>query len=281
MTSDWDKENYLVLDWSIESLEDRCEYLEESGILQDLSRTERRKSKFAKAQLNMVTTYLLRSKDIKSGRKVDESYYVDESSYLRSLKTLTYMEDIDRIPDDDDDEEDHDVSDSSTDKGSGKDDKEKDDELDSDDELGLGLDLDLETEIGYEEYDDADSKNDDLDRYVNSIDNEQDTCHERLLHIENLFDPKNIDHTVLRKVVTTYRDIEDIEFDSDVVKSNVVKIMESVLMCVDNDDDKKVIELLMKDMTEREISSVMNVSRQSVNKRIRKIFRKTIKLLKN
>ena len=102
-----------------------------------------------------------------------------------------------------------------------------------------------------------------------------------MLHIENLFDPKNIDHTVLRKVVTTYRDIEDIEFDSDVVKSNVVKIMESVLMCVDNDDDKKVIELLMKDMTEREISSVMNVSRQSVNKRIRKIFRKTIKLLKN
>lgn len=268
------KKNYLVLDWSIESLKGRCRYLEESGILQDLSKTERRKSKFAKAQLNMVTTYLLRSKDIKSGRKVDESYYVDESSYLRSLKTLTYVEDIGRIPDDDDDEE-YGISDDYTDRDRDRD-SGKDDELDSDDELEVDLDLDLGTEIGagYEEYDDS-------GRYINSIDDEQDTCHERLLHIENLFDPKNIDHTVLRKVVTTYRNIKDIEFDSDVVKSNVVKIMESVLMCVDNDDDKKVIELLMKDMTEREISSVMNVSRQSVNKRIRKIFRKTIKLLKN
>ena len=57
--------------------------------------------------------------------------------------------------------------------------------------------------------------------------------------------------------------------------------MDSVLMCVDNDDDNKVIELLMQDMTEHEISNVMNVSQQSVNKRIKKIFRKTIKLLNN
>lgn len=273
------KKNYLVLDWSIESLEDRCRYLEESGIFQDLSK--RWESKFAKAQLDMITTYLFRSKDVKSGRKVNESYYVDESSYFRSLKTLTYVEDIDRIPDDDGEE--HDVSDSSTSKDSGRDDKEKDNELDSYDELDLDLDpdIEIEIEIGYEGYDDTDSKNDDSDRYMNGIGDEQDACHERLLHIENLFDPKNIDHTVLRKVVTTYKDIKDIEFDSDIVKFNIVKIMESVLMCVDNDDDEKVIGLLMKDMTEREISSVMNVSQQSVNKRIRKIFRKTIKLLKN
>ena len=104
MTSDWGKKNYLVLDWSIESLEGRCQYLEESGILQDLSETEKRKSKLAKAQLNMITTYLFRSKDVKSGRKIDESYYIDDSSYYRSLKTSTYVDDIDRIADDDDEE---------------------------------------------------------------------------------------------------------------------------------------------------------------------------------
>ena len=266
MTSDWDKKNYLVLDWSIESLEGRCEYLEESGILQDLSETDKRKSKLAKAQLNMIATYLFRSKDVKSGRKVDESYYVDDSSYLRSLKNSTYMDDIDRIADD----EEYDASDSYTDKDSSK-----------DDELESCLDLDLETETGYKEHDDTDSENDDADRYISGIEDEQDDYYEKLLHIEKLFDPKNIDHTVLRKIVTTYKDIKDIEFDSDVVKYNIVKIMESVLMCVDNDDDSKVIELLMQDMTEREISDIMNVSQQSVNKRIRKIFRKTIKLLNN
>ena len=261
------KKNYLVLDWSIESLEDRCEYLEGSGILQDLS--EKRKSKLAKAQLNMIATYLFRSKDVKSGRKVDESYYVDDSSYFRSLKTSKYMNNIDRIADDDDEE--YDGADSRIDKDNSKDNEEKDNELDSD----------SDSDSDYEEYDDTDSENDDSDRYVNGVEDEQDDYYERLLHIENLFDPKNIDNTVLRKIVTTYKDIKDIEFDSDIVKYNITKIMESVLMCVDNDDDDKVIELLMQDMTEREISSVMNVSQQSVNKRIRKIFRKTIKLLNN
>ena len=264
------KKNYLTLDWSIDSLEGRCKYLEGSGILQDLS--ERRESKLAKAQLNMIATYLFRSKDVKSGRKVDESYYIDESSYFRSLKYATRMDNIDRIADDDDEE--YDGADSRID---------RDNELDSYDELEtyLDLDLDFETETSYEEHDDTDSENDDADRYISGIEDEQDDYYERLLHIENLFDSKNIDHTVLRRIVTTYKDIQDIEFDSDIVKYNVEKIMESVLMCVDNDDDNKVIELLMQDMTEREISDVMNVSRQSVNKRIRKIFRKTIKLLEN
>lgn len=258
------KKNYLVLDWSIESLEDRCEYLERSGILQDLS--EKRKSKLAKAQLNMIATYLFRSKDVKSGRKVDESYYVDESSYLRSLKNSNRMDDIERIADD----EEHVGDNNHIDEDSSKDDKNKDTEsdLDSGNELEMYLDLD-------------DEEHDDIDRYTNGIEDEQDDYYETLLHIEKLFDPKNIDHTVLRRIVTTYKDIQDIEFDSDIVKYNVEKIMESVLMCVDNDDDNRVIELLMQDMTEREISDVMNVSRQSVNKRIRKIFRKTIKLLEN
>ena len=139
----------------------------------------------------------------------------------------------------------------------------------------------MDSDSDYEEYDDTDSENDDSDRYISGVEDEQVDYYERLLHIENLFDPKNIANTVLRKIVTTYKDIKDIEFDSDIVKYNITKIMESVLMCVDNDDDDKVIELLMQDMTEREISSVMNVSQQSVNKRIRKIFRKTIKLLNN
>ena len=273
------KKNYLVLDWSIDSLEGRYKYLEESGILEDLSETEKRKSKLAKAQLNMITTYLFRSKDIESGRKVDGSYYVDESSYFRSLKTSKYMDNIDIIPDDDDEE--YGVSDGYTDKDSGKDDEEKDNELDSDDELDLETETETETETSYKEHDDIDSENDDADRYISGIEDEQDDCYERLLHIENLFDPKNIDSTVLRRIVTTYKDIKDIEFDSDIVKYNITKIMESVLMCVDNDDDNKVIELLMQDMTEREISDIMNVSQQSVNKRIRKIFRKTIKLLNN
>lgn len=271
------KKNYLVLDWSIDSLEGRYKYLEESGILEDLSETEKRKSKLAKAQLNMITTYLFRSKDIESGRKVDESYYIDESSYLRSLKNSKYMDNIDIIADD----EDYDVSDSYADKDSGKDDKGKDDELDLDDELETYLDLDLQTETSYEEHDGTENKNSDSDRYINGIEDEQDDYYEKLLHIKKLFDPKNIDHTVLRRIVTTYKDIQDIEFDSDIVKYNVEKIMESVLMCVDNDDDSQVIELLMQNMTEREISNVMNVSQQSVNKRIKKIFRKTIKLLNN
>ena len=272
MTSDWGKKNYLSLDWSIESLEGRYKYLEESGILQDLSKTERRKSKLAKAQLNMITTYLFRSKDVKSGRKVNESYYVDDSSYFRSLKTSKYMDNIDRIADD----EEYDVSDISTDK-----DNELDLDLDDELETYLDLDLETETETDYEEYEDTDSENDDADRYISGIEDEQDDYYERLLHIENLFDPKNIDNTVLRRIVSTYKDIKDVEFDSDIIKYNVEKIMESVLMCVDNDDDNKVIELLMQDMTEREISDVMNVSQQSVNKRIKKIFRKTIKLLNN
>lgn len=269
------KKNYLVLDWSIESLEGRCEYLEGSGILQDLS--ERRESKLAKAQLNMIATYLFRSKDVKSGRKVDESYYIDESSYFRSLKHSTRMDNIDRIADDDDEE--YDGADSRID----RDNEEKDNELDSDDELEtyLDLDLDFETETSYEEHDGKESKDGDSDRYINGIEDEQDDYYERLLHIENLFDPKNIDSTVLRRIVTKYKDIKDIEFDSDIVKYNIAKIMESVFMCVDNDDDNRVIELLMQDMTEREISDVMNVSRQSVNKRIKKIFIKTIKLLNN
>ena len=227
----------------------------------------------------MVTTYLFRSKDVKSGRKVDESYYVDDSSYFRSLKTSKYMDNIDRIPDDDDEE--YDISDGYIDKDSSKDDEEKDDELDLDDELEAYLDLETETETDYKEYNDTDSENDDADRYISGIEDEQDDYYEKLLHIEKLFDPKNIDNTVLRRIVTTYKDIKDIEFDSDIVKYNVEKIMDSVLMCVDNYDDNEVIELLMQDMTEREISDVMNVSQQSVNKRIRKIFRKTIKLLNN
>ena len=255
MTSDWDKKNYLVLDWSIESLEGRCKYLEESKILQDLSK--RRKSNFAEAQLNMITTYLFRSVDVESGRKVDESYYIDESSYLRSSKNSTYMDDIDRITND----------------------EEYDGDLGLDNELETYLDL--ETESSYEEHDDTENENYDADRYINSTEDEQDAYHERLLYIENLFDPKNIDNTVLRRIVAIYKDIKDIEFDSDIVKYNITKIMESVLMCVDNDDDNKVIELLMRNMTEREISNVMNVSQQSVNKRIKKIFRKTIKLLNN
>lgn len=248
------KKNYLVLDWSIDSLEGRYKYLEESGILEDLS--DRRKSRLAKAQLNMITTYLFRSKDIESGRKVYESYYIDDSSYYRSLKTSTYVDDIDEIADD----EEHDGGNNHIDEDNSKDDKEKDIELDSD--------------LGYD-------KHNDIDRYISGIEDEQDDYYERLLHIENLFDPKNIDNTVLRRIVTTYKDIKDAEFDSDIVKYNVEKIMESVLMCVDNDDDNKVIELLMQDMTEHEISNVMNVSQQSVNKRIKKIFRKTIKLLNN
>lgn len=260
------KKNYLVLDWSIDSLEGRYKYLEESGILEDLSETEKRKSKLAKAQLNMITTYLFRSKDIESGRKVDESYYIDDSSYYRSLKTSTYVDDIDEIADD----EEHVGDNNHIDEDNSKDDKNKDTEsdLDSGNELEMYLDLD-------------DEEHDNIDRYTNGIEDEQDDYYEKLLHIEKLFDPKNIDHTVLRRIVTTYKDIQDIEFDSDIVKYNVEKIMESVLMCVDNDDDNRVIELLMQDMTEREISDVMNVSRQSVNKRIRKIFRKTIKLLEN
>ena len=253
------KKNYLVLDWSIDSLEDRYKYLEESGILEDLS--DRRKSRLAKAQLNMITTYLFRSKDIESGRKVGESYYIDDSSYYRSLKTLTYVNDIDRVTDD----EEHDGDNNHIYEDNSKDDKKKDTELDS----------------GYDKHDDIDSEDDDADRYISGIEDEQDDYYERLLHIENLFDPKNIDSAVLRRIVTTYKDIKDIEFDSDIVKYNVEKIMDSVLMCVDNDDDNKVIELLMQDMTEHEISNVMNVSQQSVNKRIKKIFRKTIKLLNN
>ena len=248
------KKNYLTLDWSIDSLEGRYKYLEESGILKDLS--DRRKSRLAKAQLNMITTYLFRSKDIESGRKVDESYYIDDSSYYRSLKTSTYVDDIDSIADD----EEHDGDNNHIDEDNSKDDKKKDIELDSD--------------LGYD-------KHDDIDRYIIGIEDEQDDYYERLLHIENLFDPKNIDNTVLRRIVTTYKDIKDVEFDSDIVKYNVEKIMESVLMCVDNDDDNKVIELLMEDMTEHEISDVMNVSQQSVNKRSKKVFRKTIKLLNN
>ena len=260
------KKNYLVLDWSIDSLEGRYKYLEENGILEDLSETEKRKSKLAKAQLNMITTYLFRSKDIESGRKVDESYYIDDSSYYRSLKTSTYVDDIDEVADD----EEHVGDNNHIDEDNSKDDKNKDTEsdLDSGNELEMYLDLD-------------DEEHDDIDRHTDGIEDEQDDYYERLLHIENLFDPKNIDHTVLRRIVTTYKNIQDIEFDSDIVKYNVEKIMESVLMCVDNDDDNRVIELLMQDMTEREISDVMNVSRQSVNKRIRKIFRKTIKLLEN
>lgn len=253
------KKNYLVLDWSIDSLEDRYKYLEESGILEDLS--DRRKSRLAKAQLNMITTYLFRSKDIESGRKVGESYYIDDSSYYRSLKTSTYVNDIDRVTDD----EEHDGDNNHIYEDNSKDDKKKDTELDS----------------GYDKHDDIDSEDDDADRYISGIEDEQDDYYERLLHIENLFDPKNIDSAVLRRIVTTYKDIKDIEFDSDIVKYNVEKIMDSVLMCVDNDDDNKVIELLMQDMTEHEISNVMNVSQQSVNKRIKKIFRKTIKLLNN
>lgn len=260
------KKNYLVLDWSIDSLEGRYKYLEESGILEDLSETEKRKSKLAKAQLNMITTYLFRSKDIESGRKVDESYYIDDSSYYRSLKTSTYVDDIDEIADD----EEHVGDNNHIDEDNSKDDKNKDTEsdLDSSNELEMYLDLD-------------DEEHDDIDRYTNGIEDEQDDYYEKLLHIEKLFDPKNIDSTVLRRIVTTYKNIKDIEFDSDIVKYNIEKIMESVLMCVDNDDDNKVIELLMQDMTEHEISNVMNVSQQSVNKRIKKIFRKTIKLLNN
>lgn len=255
------KKNYLALDWSIDSLEGRYKYLEESGILKDLS--DRRKSRLAKAQLNMITTYLFRSKDIESGRKVDESYYIDDSSYYRSLKTSTYVDDIDRIADD----EEHDGDNNHIYEDNSKDDKKK------------GTESDLGS--GYDKHDDIDSDNNDSDRYINGIEDEQDDYYERLLHIENLFDPKNIDSTVLRRIVTTYKDIKDIEFDSDIVKYNIEKIMESVFMCVDNDDDNRVIELLMQDMTEREISDVMNVSRQSVNKRIKKIFIKTIKLLNN
>lgn len=253
------KKNYLVLDWSIDSLEGRYKYLEESGILEDLS--DRRKSRLAKAQLNMITTYLFRSKDIESGRKVGESYYIDDSSYYRSLKTLTYVNDIDRVPDD----EEHDGDNNHIYEDNSKDDKKKDTELYS----------------GYDKHDDIDIEDDDVDRYISGIEDEQDDYYDRLLHIENLFDPKNIDSAVLRRIVTTYKDIKDIEFDSDIVKYNVEKIMDSVLMCVDNDDDNKVIELLMQDMTEHEISNIMNVSQQSVNKRIKKIFRKTIKLLNN
>src|SRR5699024_2703964 len=140
---------------------------------------------------------------------------IDDSSYYRSLKTLTYVNDIDRVSDD----EEHDGDNNHIYEDNSKDDKKKDTELDS----------------GYDKHDDIDSEDDDADRYISGIEDEQDDYYDRLLHIENLFDPKNIDSAVLRRIVTTYKDIKDIEFDSDIVKYNVEKIMDSVLMCVDND----------------------------------------------
>lgn len=250
------KKNYLVLDWSIESLEDRCEYLEGSGILQDLS--EKRKSKLAKAQLNMIATYLFRSKDVKSGRKVDESYYIDDSSYLRSLKINAYIEDIDDL-EEDEDSDNNNYPDIRSDDSINGDKAEESKDLELDDEHNVV----------------------DRNNYTHHIEDDEDIYDERLEHIEKLFNPNNIDHTILRRIVTTYRNIHDTEMDSDVVKSKVEHIMESILLCVDGKDDSQVIELLMQNMTEREISNVMNVSQQSVNKRIKKIFRKTIKLLNN
>jgi hypothetical protein len=276
------KKNYLVLDWSIDSLEGRYKYLEESGILKDLS--DRRKSRFAKAQLNMITTYIFRSKDVKSGRKVDESYYIDDSSYQRSLKVTTYIDDIDSLEDDEDSDNNY-FDDKSEDSINGaKKESKKENNLELDDEelkliADLGSRLKLDSDSFLE--DEAPDVLDNDDNYIHHIEEDKDMYNERLKHIEKLFDPKNINHTILRKIVTTYRNIHDTEIDNDIIKSNVEHIMKSILLCVDGEDDSKVIELLMQDMTEREISNVMSVSQQSVNKRIKKIFRKTIKLLNN
>lgn len=265
------KRNYLKLDWSIDSLEERYKYLEDSGILKDLN--DRRDSRFAAAQMNMVSTYIFRAKDVESGRKVDESYYVDDSSYYRSLKNSSTRDDIDNF-----ESEDEMFSDTGYDDTDDMEDLEydKDSILDNSD-----FKEDSEPELG--EDTEPEYTEELLGIYKKDLDEHSDiyeeNSHEYIMHIKSLFNPENMDYTMLRKIIMTYKDTYKIE--NELVKHEIQNVMASVEKSLDGDDDNKVIGLLMQDMTEREMSREMGISRQSINKRIKKILRKTIKDLKN
>lgn len=272
------KRNYLKLDWSIDSLEERFKYLEDSGILKDL--TDRRDSRFAAAQMNMVSTYIFRAKDVESGRKVDESYYVDDSSYYRSLKVSSTRDDIDNFESGDEMffDTSHDDTDDMEDSehGNVKHEYNEDSILDNSDfkedsEPELGEDIESE----YVEESSGIYKKD-LDEHLDIY---EENSHEYIRHIKSLFNPDNMDYTMLRKIIMTYKDAYKI--GNELVKYEIQNVMTAVEKSLDGDDDNKVIELLMQDMTEREMSRVMGISRQSINKRIKKILRKTIKELKN
>lgn len=270
------KRNYLKLDWSIDSLEGRYKYLEDSGILKDLN--DRRDSRFAAAQMNMVSTYIFRAKDVESGRKVDESYYVDDSSYYRSLKNSSTRDDIDNFENEDDisfdARHDYEYESEDNDKENEKNedsilDKEEFEE-ESEPELG---------EVSNPEYEEDSSEPRGEKDSEGHSDFYEENSHEYTRHIKNLFNPVNMDYTILRKIIMTYKDTYKI--GNELVKYEMQNVMMAVEKSLDGDDDNKVIELLMKDMTEREMSVEMGISRQSINKRIKKILRKTIKELKN
>lgn len=273
------KRNYLNLDWSIDSLEGRYKYLEDSGILDSLSK--RRGSRFAAAQMNMVSTYIFRAKDIESGRKVDESYYVDDSSYYRSLKVSSTRDDIDNFESEDEmffdtsygDEDDIDDSEYEDRKVTNDEDSILDStyfEEESEPEWGEDANTD------YAEESSGPSNKESSHEYLDTY---EENSHEYIRHVKSLFNPDNMDYTELRKIIMTYKDTYKI--GNELVKYEMENVMRAVEMSMDGDDDNKVIELLMQDMTEREMSREMGVSRQSINKRIKKILRKTIKYLKN
>lgn len=265
------KRNYLKLDWSIDSLEGRYKYLEESGILDNLSK--RRGSRFAAAQMKMVATYIFRAKDVESGRKVDESYYVDDSSYYRSLKTSSTRDDIDNFESEDD------ISFDIT-----YDDKDDIDYLEDEDSILDIIDFEEESEpeLGEDIEDDYVEESSILSSKKTSheyTDAHEENSHDYIRHVKNLFNPDNMDYTTLRRIIMTYKDTYKI--GNELVKYEMENVMAAVEKSLDGGDDNKVIELLMQDMTEREMSREMGVSRQSINKRIKKILRKTIKELKN
>lgn len=79
----------ISLDWSISNYSDRLKFIEDNGLLKKAEQTK------DIVLINKISTYLLRSRDLESNRKLDKSFYItDKEDKKIHREWITFSEQI-------------------------------------------------------------------------------------------------------------------------------------------------------------------------------------------
>lgn len=79
----------ISLDWSISNYSDRLKFIEDNGLLKKAEQTK------DIVLINKISTYLLRSRDLESNRKLDKSFYItDKEDKKIHREWVTFSEQI-------------------------------------------------------------------------------------------------------------------------------------------------------------------------------------------
>lgn len=79
----------INLDWSISNYSDRLKFIEDNGLLKKAEQTK------DIVLINKISTYLLRSRDLESNRKLDKSFYItDKEDKKIHREWVTFSEQI-------------------------------------------------------------------------------------------------------------------------------------------------------------------------------------------